>query len=115
MFSIPYYSTVSVTLCKVARQVLRPLGFTIEQSATMNDRRVPISGCCTIQQTSKNTMFLPLVSIIGHTTIISNAARTVLKQTFVNTSSEETLEEIKYVLMPKPILPPFNVQMRVIS
>ena len=41
--------------------------------------------------------FLPQVDLKAHTTVLSTASRTVLSQTFVNSSSTTDVKECKYV------------------
>jgi hypothetical protein len=53
-----------------------------------------VCGCYSVLQGRRRT-YLPQVKLDAHTTILSTASRTVLKQTFVNSSSQ-FLEEIRY-------------------
>ncbi|KAF2642943.1 hypothetical protein P280DRAFT_515387 [Massarina eburnea CBS 473.64] len=58
-----------------------------------------VCGCYFIdpdQRRSSQRIYLPQVKLDAHTTILSTASRTVLKQTFVNTSKEKALDEIRY-------------------
>jgi hypothetical protein len=50
---------------------------------------------CYFNSEARRRTYLPQVNLDAHTTILSTASRTVLKQTFVNTSSKP-LDEIRY-------------------
>ncbi|KAF2440485.1 hypothetical protein P171DRAFT_524522 [Karstenula rhodostoma CBS 690.94] len=54
-----------------------------------------ICGCYYFQSTIPQRQYLPQVRLDAHTTILSTASRTVLKQKFIN-ASEDELEEIRY-------------------
>jgi hypothetical protein len=53
-----------------------------------------VCGCYFVLEPCRRT-YLPQVKLDAHTTILSTASRTVLKQTFVNNSSQ-SLDEIRY-------------------
>ncbi|KAJ4293261.1 hypothetical protein N0V90_008543 [Kalmusia sp. IMI 367209] len=54
-----------------------------------------ICGCYYFTGTSQQRNYLPQVKLEAHTTILSTASRTVVKQRFIN-ASKEGLEEVKY-------------------
>ncbi|KAL1611872.1 hypothetical protein SLS60_000093 [Paraconiothyrium brasiliense] len=54
-----------------------------------------ICGCYYFHPTARERYYLPQVKLDTHTTILSTASRTVLKQKFINPSKEE-LEEVRY-------------------
>lgn len=57
-------------------------------------RRLPFCGCFIfIERTRK---YVPLISVKAHTTILANASRTVLTQTFRNPKSDAPLKELVY-------------------
>lgn len=59
-----------------------------------NYRRRPFCGCFIIIKS--NRKYVPLLSAKAHTTILNNASRTTLTQTFVNPNKDSTLEELIY-------------------
>lgn len=52
-----------------------------------------VCGCYFFHPTQRTRQYLPQVKLEAHTTVLSTASRTVLKQNFINPSEEE-IEEI---------------------
>ncbi|PVH92223.1 hypothetical protein DM02DRAFT_295867 [Periconia macrospinosa] len=61
----------------------------------VNSPHTHVCGCYVFDTSHMRRTYLPQVKIDVHTTIVATAARTVLKQTFVN-SSKTALDEIRY-------------------
>jgi hypothetical protein len=61
---------------------------------TPDYRRLPYCGCWVIISSIRK--YVPLLSVKAHTTIINNASRTTLTQTFANPNKDSTLEELVY-------------------
>lgn len=60
-----------------------------------SSNRDHICGCYFIDPESNQRTYLPRVKLEAHTTILSTASKTVLKQTFVNPSDTKPLGEIR--------------------
>lgn len=57
-----------------------------------------VCGCYFLDPSNNGSRtYLPQVKLDARTTILSTASRTALKQTFVNTSKDKPLDEIRYV------------------
>lgn len=54
-----------------------------------------VCGCQFLDLENKMWKYLPQVKLDAHTTILSTASRTVLKQTFVNTSKVKPIGEVR--------------------
>lgn len=61
---------------------------------TPDYRRLPYCGCWVIISSVRK--YVPLLSVKAHTTILNNASRTTLTQTFANPNKDSTLEELVY-------------------
>lgn len=59
-----------------------------------NYRRIPLCGCFIIVQNVRK--YAPLTSVKAHTTILNNASRTTLTQTFANPNKDSELKELVY-------------------
>jgi hypothetical protein len=56
-----------------------------------------VCGCYIFNTATSARTYLPQVKLDVQTTILSTASRTVLRQTFVNSSTQKSLDEIRYV------------------
>lgn len=91
---------------KYINQHFHTFGHQFLFTVNMRTLRMPVGssgrhvcGCYIFNADTRERTYLPQVKLDAHTTVLSTASRTVVKQTFINTSTTESINEIRCALL----------------